>query len=146
LIQPRQIALEAARAADQRKATDIRVLDLRGRFVADFFVVATVLNRHQGKAIAEDLLHQAKGMKLFRAKAEGMDDGTWILVDLGDVVVHLLDPEYRKFYDLEQLWGDTRKVAWRELKAARARAKTKAALKALTKGAKKKARRAGPRR
>ena len=138
---PRQIALLAARAADLRKATDIRVLDLRGRFLADFFVLATVLNRHQGKAIAEDLLHQAKEMKLFRSKAEGMEDGTWVLVDLGDVVVHLLDPEYRKFYDLEQLWGDTRKVAWRELKAARAKAKATKAMKT-----QKKAKRAGPRR
>ena len=137
MISPRQIALLAARAADQRKATGIRVLDLRGRFLADFFVVATVLNRHQAKAIAEDLLHQAKEMKLFRARAEGLDDGTWVLVDLGDVVVHLFDPEYRKFYDLEQLWGDSRRVTWRLLKAARAKAKAKTQMKA---------RRAGPRR
>ncbi len=141
MISPRQIALLAARAADQRKATGIRVLDLRGRFLADFFVVATVLNRHQAKAIAEDLLHQAKEMKLFRARAEGLDDGTWVLVDLGDVVVHLFDPEYRKFYDLEQLWGDTRKVAWKELKAEREKAKMKKAMKS-----RKKTQRAGPRR
>ena len=120
---PRQTALMAARAADQRKAEDVRVLDLRGHFVADFFVVATVLNRHQAKAIAEDLLHQAKELGLHRSRAEGLDDGTWVLVDLGDVVVHLFDPEYRKFYDLEQLWGDARKVAWKALKADRAKAK-----------------------
>ena len=127
---PRQTALMAARAADSHKASQVRVLDLRGHFVADFFVVATVLNRHQAKAIAEDLLDQAKEAGLSRARAEGLEDGTWVLVDLGDVVVHLFDPEYRKFYDLEQLWGDSRKVTWRALKAQRAKAKAKAHLKA----------------
>ena len=120
---PRQTALTAARAADLRKAEDVRVLDLRGRFMADFFVVASVLNRHQGKAIAEDLLDQAKKAGRTHCRAEGLDDGTWVLVDLGDVIVHLFDPEYRKFYDLEQLWGDARKVAWKALKADRAKAK-----------------------
>ena len=123
---PRQTALLAARAADLRKAEDIRILDLRGRFVSDFFVVASVLNRHQAKAIAEDLLHQAKVAGRTHCRAEGMDDGTWVLVDLGDVVVHLFDPEFRKFYDLEQLWGDARKVAWKALKEERARGKARA--------------------
>ena len=127
---PRQTALLAARAADIRKAEDVRILDLRGRFVSDFFVVASVLNRHQAKAIAEDLLHQAKAAGRTHCRAEGLEDGTWVLVDLGDVVVHLFDPEYRRFYDLEQLWGDARKVAWKALKEERAKAKPRTKAKA----------------
>jgi len=115
----RQTALMAARIADAHKAEDLKVLDLRGLFVADYFVIATILNRHHGRAIADAL------KPLGRRGVEGLDEGAWVLVDLGDVVVHLFEAEHRKFYDLEMLWGDAPKVVWRE-KPAAVKAKTRA--------------------
>lgn len=113
----RDMALRCARIAREHKAGDLAILDLRRLFVTDYFVVATVSSRPHARAIAEALLQEARDLGASRPGVEGLDEGAWVLVDLGDVVVHLFQPDSRRFYDLELLWGDARSV---RMPAARA--------------------------
>ena len=71
----------------------------------DFFVVATGATPRQTKAIAEEIIHRVRPLRR-PARAEGEREGEWILIDFGDVVVHVFTPAARDFYRLEILWGD----------------------------------------
>lgn len=104
-------AREAARIADDHKVKDLIILDLKKLSVSDYFVVGTILNRHHGRAVAEGIEKAVKAKGSRPLGIEGLEEGTWVLVDLGDVVVHLFDAEYRKFYDLEVLWSDAKRVS-----------------------------------
>lgn len=108
----RHLALAAARIAGETRGTDVRVLDLRGLTdVFDYFVVATGSSRRQLHAMADEI---EKGVKhdLHDRKrgGEGYEEGRWIVLDYGDVMVHLFDAEAREYWDLEHLWGDARQV------------------------------------
>jgi ribosome-associated protein len=92
-------------AAEDKKAEDISVLDLTGRtIVADTFVVVTGRSAIQTRSIADAIVDKAAEAGV-RARLEGHADGGWILIDLGNVVVHVFTPEQRQFYNLERLWG-----------------------------------------
>ena len=106
----KQTALDAARIADEHKVQDLKLLDLKGLFVADYFVIATILNRQHGRAVAEAIMDATRKAGGEVLGVEGLEEGTWVLVDLGDVLVHLFEGEYRRYYDLELLWGDAKKV------------------------------------
>jgi ribosome-associated protein len=105
-LTPGDRARVAARAAQDRKADDVVVLDLREQtLITDYFVIATGEADIQIRAIAdsvEEALAQT-GARLLRR--EGTERGRWLLLDFGDVVVHVFGPEERKFYRLERLWG-----------------------------------------
>jgi len=108
-----QFALAAARIADQNKAENVRVLDLRGLSnLADFFVIATGTSSRQMHAILEDIEEHARraGRRCFRLADSR--DATWLLADYVDVVIHLFDEEHRRYYDLDGLWGDAPPVDW----------------------------------
>jgi ribosome-associated protein len=93
-------------AADDKKAEDIVVLDLVGRtIVADSFVIATGRSKIQTRSIADGITEKARGNGFHVARTEGYSDGGWILIDLGNVIVHVFTPEQRAFYNLERLWG-----------------------------------------
>ena len=110
------VAAAAARLADGKKAVDIRVLELEsGTAVADFFVLATGLSRPQVKAITQEIHVRLKGLGLHHSRVEGADMGWWVLMDYGDVVVHVMQPEAREYYDLDGLYRDASEVDWREL-------------------------------
>ena len=95
------------RAMESRKAQDITILDLRGlTIIADYFVVATGSSSLNIRAIAEAILEEARKEGIKEIRPEGLDDATWVLVDLGDVVAHVFDAEHRDFYQLERLWAD----------------------------------------
>jgi ribosome-associated protein len=95
-------------AADDKKADDITVIDLDGRtIVADAFVIATGRSKIQTRSIADAIVEQVKEAGFAVARTEGYNDGEWILIDLGPVVVHVFTPEQRAFYNLERLWGKT---------------------------------------
>lgn len=101
-------ALLAASAADEKKATDIIVQDVTElHSMTDFFVIATAANNRQVEAIIEEiekkLREEAHIKPLHR---EGIEEGTWALLDYGDVIVHVFQPEARDYYRLEQLWND----------------------------------------
>lgn len=101
-------ALIAARAASDKKANDIIVQEMRrALFITDYFVIATGANRRQVDAITdaveEALRKEARVKPLGR---EGLDEQSWVLLDYGDIVVHIFQPEMRDFYRLESLWSD----------------------------------------
>ncbi len=105
---PRECALIAARAADERKATDIMVINVGDVIdVTDFFVIATGQNTPQVEAIldsVEEALRKEAGVKPI--SREQTKDHSWELIDYGDFVVDVFQPEAREFYRLETLWGD----------------------------------------
>lgn len=105
-------AQAAARIADLNRARDIKIIDLRHlTSVFDYFVLATGSSRRQLHAVAEEIdqvLRKEYGDK--RLGLEGYSDSRWILLDFGDVVIHLFDDETRQYYDLENLWAGAKRV------------------------------------
>lgn len=104
----RSCALIAARAADEKKATDILVQDVRALVsITDYFVIVTAANSRQVDAIIDEieeaLLEQ---VHIKPNHTEDSRDGSWSLLDYGDVVVHVFMPEAREYYRLEELWND----------------------------------------
>lgn len=96
---------------DSDKAEDIVQIDLQGRTqIGDYMVIATGRSSRQVSSMAEKLMDRLKQDFGRVSKVEGKDVGDWVLVDTGDVIVHLFRPEVRDFYQLEKLWqpgGDT---------------------------------------
>jgi ribosome-associated protein len=105
-------ALAAARIAEETRGTDVRVLDLREVTpVFDYFVVATGTSRRQIHAMADEIEKTMKQQWHDRKRgADGYEEGRWIVLDYGDVVVQLFDAEARSYWDLEHLWSDARRV------------------------------------
>jgi ribosome-associated protein len=105
-------ALAAARVADETRGTDVHVLDLREVTDSfDYFVVATGASRRQLHAMADEIEQvMKKEMHDTRRGVEGYEDGRWIVIDYGDVVVHLFDAESRDYWDLENLWSGCKTV------------------------------------
>lgn len=100
------ILVEAVVASlDDDKAEDVLVIDLRGRSsIADHIVIATGRSQRQVGAMAEHL-HEKLKVRGQDVSIEGMTQGDWVLIDGGDIVVHLFRPEVRSFYNLEGMWG-----------------------------------------
>ena len=87
------------------KAEDVVVIDLRGKSeLADHMVIASGRSSRQVAAISEMLVERIKQEFTVSAKVEGKDAGDWVLIDTGDVVVHVFRPEVREFYQLEKMW------------------------------------------
>lgn len=104
----RQCALIAAKAADEKKATDIMVQEVGAiTSMTDYFVIATAANNRQVDAIVEEIEKQLREQADVKpASREGLEEGTWALLDYGDIVVHVFQPEARDYYRLEDLWND----------------------------------------
>jgi ribosome-associated protein len=122
---PAELVRLCAHLAEDKKAEDIVVLDLRGlMFVTDFFVIASGGNPRQLRAI-QSSIHQEMSQRGVRPIGqEGSGQDRWVLMDYGDFVVHLFDPDSRRLYDLELLWGDAPRVEWQAPPRKRSRAKT----------------------
>ena len=106
-----QVVQMVVDAAQDKKAADIVVLDLRkvGAFT-DYFVICSGQNARQVKAVA-DAIEQALGnARIKPAHVEGYDRGDWVLVDCFDFIVHIFGPQTRRFYALERLWGSAERV------------------------------------
>lgn len=106
------IARVAAAAADDKKATDITVIDLIGTTdVCDYFVICTGANNRQVDAIVDAVREKVQqNCDVRPLSCEGREGLSWVLVDYGSVVVHVFDPERRDFYRLERLWGDAPRI------------------------------------
>jgi ribosome-associated protein len=108
-------AIRCARIAEDNRARDIVVLDLRkATSLVDFFVIATAVTARQGRAIAEEIDAIMKKHGEAKLGIEGSEDGRWILLDYGDFVVHLFSEEARAYYGLTDLWGDAPQLPWED--------------------------------
>ena len=107
-------ALLCARVAFDNKARDVLVLDMRGITpLYDYFVLATGNSRRQIHNIAEEVDAAMTADGDIRLGIEGYDAGKWVVQDYGDVVLHLFDPEMRRYYALDELWADAKRLDWR---------------------------------
>ena len=100
------LLLDRIRASlDDDKAEDVVTIDLRGKSeMADWMVIASGRSSRQVSAISQKLVERLKGEFGVRSKVEGKDAGDWVLIDAGDVLVHVFRPEVRNFYQLEKMW------------------------------------------
>lgn len=115
-------AVIAARTAEDNRGRDIVILDLREMTTLfDYFVVVTGSSRRQLHAISEDIDNVLeKALKDRRMGIEGYEESRWILLDYGDIVIHLFDAETRSYYALEELWAQAKRVDWQTHPSARA--------------------------
>lgn len=106
----------AVSALEERKAEDIRIIDIREISpVADYFIIANGNNQPQLQAMrdaCDEVLYKAG---LQKKQVEGNSSSTWILMDYGDIIIHIFSKEDRLFYDLERIWRDGKAVDAREL-------------------------------
>ena len=106
-----EIALLTAEAAGEKKAFDTLILDLRGlAYVADFFVICSGSNTTQVGAISDGIEHILAQQRVRPSHIEGQAGSTWVLMDYGDVVVHIFDQHTRIYYSLEKLWHDAPRI------------------------------------
>jgi len=104
--------LAAVRAAEDRKAMNIRVLDLREvTSFADFFVLCSGGNQRQVQAICDSVETALKQVGERPNSVEGFSNAEWVLLDYGDMVVHVFSEQARAYYDLDRLWREAREVA-----------------------------------
>ena len=90
---------------DDDKAEEVVQIDLRGKTeIGDYMIVASGRSTRQVAAMSEKLIDRVKQEFGFTAKSEGKDTGDWVLIDTGDVIVHIFRPEVREFYQLEKMW------------------------------------------
>ena len=103
----KMMAQIACKAIDDKKGQDIKIIDIHNvSVIADYFVIASGTNSNQVQAIVDNVEEQL-GRAGFGAKQiEGNRNSSWILMDYGDVIVHVFDEENRLFYDLERIWRD----------------------------------------
>lgn len=111
---PAELAVAAARAASDKLATDIVILDVGDVLaITDYFVITAGSNDRQVRAIIEEVerhLGERHGVK--PARVEGLDSLRWVLLDYGSFVVHVFDDETRQYYQLERLWKDVGRLEW----------------------------------
>lgn len=104
-------AFLSATAAKEKKASDILILDLKGLTpIADYFLICSGLSTRQVKAVAEAVEEKLSKETIYPSHIEGLPDAHWVLMDYGDLVVHIFDEETRRYYELEKLWGDAQKI------------------------------------
>jgi ribosome-associated protein len=110
------MARMAADAIYAKKGTDIVLLDVAELFIlSDVFVIATGTSRPHVQALADHLEEALKNnLEVKPLRVEGRSEGEWVLIDYGDIIVHIFQAAPRDFYSLERLWGDSERVSWQE--------------------------------
>ncbi len=112
-IDSKKLAAEAAWLAEQKKGVNIQVLDVRDQIrIADFFVLVTATSKPHAKALFNEIHTGLKALGESHRPAEGTDLGWWVLLDYGDVVVHVMQEEARTYYDLDNLYGECEELDW----------------------------------
>ncbi|MGC9317092.1 MAG: ribosome silencing factor [Armatimonadota bacterium] len=110
-LEPKEKALRVAEAADDRRAENLIVLDMRGLMtICDYFVICNGRSRLHVEAISEEVDEQMADIGIEPQHIEGIPDSSWVILDYLDVVVHVFEPQARRFYNLEGLWGDAARV------------------------------------
>lgn len=110
-LEPRDLALRIAEAAEDRRALDVEILDMRGLMnICDFFVICSGRSRLHVDAIAQEIDEKLSKLGIEPRHVEGIPDSSWVILDYLDVVVHVFEPDARQFYNLEGLWHDAPRV------------------------------------
>jgi ribosome-associated protein len=106
----------AADALFSKKGTDIVLLEVQDLFIlSDVFVIVTGTSRPHVQALADHLEESLKNsLDVKPLRVEGRTQGEWVLVDYGDIIVHIFQGAPREYYSLERLWGDAERIAWEE--------------------------------
>jgi ribosome-associated protein len=114
VVTAREVAIVAARAADEKQGSNIQVLDVGDVLaITEMFVVTSASNSRQVRTIASEITTQVReqlGRALLRS--EGAGEQQWVLLDYGDVIVHIFAEEMREFYEIERLYTDVPVVSW----------------------------------
>lgn len=112
MTEPREMADIAVKALEEKKAIDIKIIDISHiSTLADYFIIASGSNRSQVQAMADAVDEALDKTGVHARSTEGYQNANWILLDYGDIVVHLFDEENRLFYDLERIWRDGRVIS-----------------------------------
>ena len=110
-----ELARKAATFLDSKKAEKLNVIEVDSiSSLADYFVIATGNNNTHVRSLADELDERMKAEGMPPARMEGYRSNSWILLDWGNVVVHIFTQEGRDFYDLDRLWADGNKIDWQE--------------------------------
>ena len=106
-------AVLCARVAEDHKAREVVVLDMRGITpLYDYFVIVTGISRRQIHTLAEEIDAELRAVGETRISIEGYEASKWVVQDYGDLVVHVFDPDTRQYYGLEDLWADAPRLDW----------------------------------
>ncbi len=112
-LDPTELAKTIAEVAVDKKASDVTVLDIREISVlADYFVICTGANARQIQAIADAVAEKMSSLKVGTRGFEGSANSGWMLLDAGDVIVHIFGPMERDFYRLERLWSNAQTLVY----------------------------------
>ncbi|MCI2254472.1 ribosome silencing factor [Domibacillus sp. 8LH] len=107
MTEQQQLLQAVTKAADDKRAENITALNMEGISpVADYFVICHGNSDKQVQAIAREVKEKAEELGFDIRRMEGFDEARWVLIDIGDVVVHVFHREERVYYNLERLWGD----------------------------------------
>lgn len=110
-----ELAKKICKAADDTKAENIIIMDMRGlMFSTDYFVICSAPTATQVRAIADNIEEELDKAEIHFSHKEGYHEGEWILLDYGDVVAHIFKNENRDYYALEKLWGDAEITSYEE--------------------------------
>jgi ribosome-associated protein len=113
MLDASQLARAAVDAASDKKASDVLLLDIREvTTFADYFVICNGSNRRQIQAIADAVDEQLTTQGARLSHREGDGETGWILLDFGDVIIHVLGPKEREYYDLERLWSEAKTIVY----------------------------------
>ena len=113
--QSKEMAKIAYAALEEKKAEDIKVLDISEVSVlADYFIIANGTNKNQVQALVDNVQEQLHKAGYESKQVEGYQTGYWILLDYGDVIIHIFSKEDRLFYDLERIWRDGKEITFEE--------------------------------
>ncbi|WP_054704724.1 ribosome silencing factor [Mediterraneibacter glycyrrhizinilyticus] len=115
-VQAKEMAKIAYHALDEKKGEDIRIIDIAGISVlADYFIIANGSSESQVQAMVDNVEEEMHKAGYSLKQREGYGSGNWVLLDFGDVIVHVFDKENRLFYDLERIWRDGKNIGITEL-------------------------------
>jgi ribosome-associated protein len=104
-IAPDALVVLIQQILDDHKAEEIVTIGLKGKSsIADYMVIASGRSTRQVIALAENLIQSLKAKGVLGIRSEGVRQGDWVLIDAGDVIIHLFRPEVREFYNLEKMW------------------------------------------
>ena len=107
----KDMAALAIEALEDKKAEDIRVIDIsQVSVIADYFIIANGTNKSQIQTLSDSVEEKLGKAGYFMKQKEGFRNANWVLLDFGDIIVHIFDKENRLFYDLERIWRDGKVV------------------------------------